>query len=169
MVITEWKNVENLEKPKTASAIEDIGSEKVDALKDSIIELNDMVFNREKLSKEVINDGEGIKMEITNFLGENKLVNPEDPVEVQERSALRRKKVDICELQLNEKVGCWRDIALLKQELRDKQKELSEKESRMNMLNEILEEEDTENIMKVAPEALHSKNVQGNFMKGGFS
>ncbi len=142
--MTDLQEVKN---PETAVAVEDIGKEKVEALQDSIQELGVMVKEREALSNEVIDDGERINMEITNFLEENKIKNPEDPVEVQERSALRRKKVEICELQLNEKINCWRDIALLKKELRDKEKELSERESRLNMLNGILES-DGENVMK---------------------
>jgi len=150
MVITNLqglKNLKNQEKPETAVAVGDIGKEKIEALKDSIDELNIMVSNRLKLSNEIIDDGERVKMEISNFLEENKIKNPEDPVEAQERSALRRKKVDICELQMNEKINCWRDIALLKKELRDKEKELSEKESRLNMLSDILDE-DNEDRMK---------------------
>tara|TARA_Y100000310_G_scaffold342140_1_gene443960 strand:+ start:3661 stop:4098 length:438 start_codon:yes stop_codon:yes gene_type:complete len=144
MVITNLqglKNLKNDEKPQTAVAVEDIGKEKIEALKDSINELNIMISDRGKLSNDIIDDGERVKMEITNFLEENKIKNPEDPVEAQERSALRRKKVDICELQMNEKINSWRDIALLKKEMRDKEKELSEKESRLNMLNDILEED----------------------------
>jgi NAD-dependent DNA ligase len=140
MVITNLQELKNPERSETAIAVEDIGKEKIEALKDSIEELNVMIENREKLSGEVIDDGEKMKMEIGNFLEENKIKNPEDPVEAQERSALRRKKVDICELQLNEKINSWRDIAELKKELRDKEKELSEKEARLNMLNGILEE-----------------------------
>tara|TARA_Y100000310_G_C20667477_1_gene808414 strand:+ start:306 stop:734 length:429 start_codon:yes stop_codon:yes gene_type:complete len=142
MVITNLQELKNPERSETAIAVEDIGKEKIEALKDSIEELNVMIENREKLSGEVIDDGEKMKMEIGNFLEENKIKNPEDPVEAQERSALRRKKVDICELQLNEKINSWRDIAELKKELRDKEKELSEKEARLNMLNGILEDKE---------------------------
>ena len=44
------------------------------------------------------------------------------------------------ELQINEKVSSWKDIALLKRELREYQRQLSEKESRMDMLKGILED-----------------------------
>ena len=140
MVTTSLQKLKNPEKAETAIAVEDFGKEKIDALKDSIVELNSMIANRNKLSNDVIDDGERVKMEITNFLEENKIKNPEDPIEAQERSALRRKKVDICELQMSEKINCWKDIAELKKELRDREKELSEKESRLDMLGRILEE-----------------------------
>jgi len=142
MVTTSLQKLKNPEKTDIATGVEDFGKEKIDALKEAISELNIMTDNRLRLSNDVIDDGERVKMEITNFLEENKIKNPEDPIEAQERSALRRKKVDICELQMNEKINCWRDIAELKRELRDREKELTEKESRLNMLNEILNDED---------------------------
>lgn len=120
-----------------------IGKDKIEALKKAVSEINEMISNRQKLSSEVVSDGERIKMEISNFLEENKIQNPDDPVEVQERSALRRKKVDVSELQLNEKINCWRDVALLKKELRDKEKELTERESRMDMFSDILNSADS--------------------------
>ena len=41
-------------------------------------------------------------------------------------------------MQLNEMVNCWRDVVLLQKDLRDKQKELFERESRMTAINDIL-------------------------------
>ena len=52
---------------------------------------------------------------------------------------LRQKKVDMTQLQLNEKVTCWKDVALLKKELRDKEQELTEKLDRMKAISDILE------------------------------
>ena len=55
---------------------------------------------------------------------------------------LRKKKVEISEMQINEKVSAWKDIALLRKELREKQRELDEREGRMKMLDKILREGD---------------------------
>ena len=60
----------------------------------------------------------------------------------RERAELRKKQIDISELQLNEKVGCWRDIALLKRELREWGSELSQKTSRADTIRRILGEEE---------------------------
>ena len=57
-----------------------------------------------------------------------------------EKNALRNKKIEISELQLNEKINCWKDIALLKKELRENERELTEKESRLKEINELMSE-----------------------------
>jgi len=60
----------------------------------------------------------------------------------KQKNDLRYKKIEVAELQINEKVSSWKDIALLKRELREYQRQLSEKESRMDMLKGILEDEE---------------------------
>lgn len=46
----------------------------------------------------------------------------------------------MAELQLNEKIDCWKDVALLKKELRVYERELKEKQSRFNSLSKFLDE-----------------------------
>ena len=113
-----------------------IGREKIESLVKSIKEIEELIKNREKLSKEIFNEAETIKTEISNFF----VQNPTGEQEVREKIALKQKQVEISELQLNEKVNCWQDIAQLKKELREKEKELNEKQERINMLGEILGE-----------------------------
>tara|TARA_Y100000034_G_C6905601_1_gene420072 strand:+ start:582 stop:1007 length:426 start_codon:yes stop_codon:yes gene_type:complete len=113
-----------------------VGKEKVEALKQAINEINELIDNREKLSKKMISEAEQIKIDISNFFVEN----PTGEQEVREKIALKQKQVDISELQLNEKIKSWQDIARLKQELREKEQELSEKQERLDMLKGILEE-----------------------------
>ncbi len=111
-----------------------VGKEKLKALKDSIDEIEDLVDEREELSKELDDEAENIKIGISNFFAEN----PTGEQEVREKIALKQKQVEISELQLKEKVSCWQDVARLKQELREKQKELAEKQGRLDMLGKIL-------------------------------
>lgn len=121
----------------------EIGREKVLALEKTIREIKEQIKTREELSSGLIRDAEKIKIEINNFLLENKGVIGSDvninTLNVAERTALRRKKVEISELELNEKVKCWQDIALLKKELREAERELTERKSRLNMFDKILE------------------------------
>jgi len=124
----------------TSEKIGSVGKAKVDSLKDLVIEINEMMKQREILSKRFIKEGENMKANIHNFLLENSPKGEDDSEFTRERAELRKKQIDISELQLNEKVNCWRDIALLKKELREDTKELSEKESRAEMLGKILEE-----------------------------
>lgn len=124
----------------TSGKIDSVGKAKVDSLKDLVTEINEMINQRETLSKKFIKEGEGMKANIHNFLLENAPKGEDDSEFTRERAELRKKQIEISELQLNEKIGCWRDIALLKKELRENTKELSEKESRAEMITKILTE-----------------------------
>lgn len=136
-----------LEKPGIAgfsdgSMLESVGQERIDSLKKAIQEIKHLVDERQKLSLAFIKEGEDLKSEISNLIIENEstLRALGQNEALVEKNALRNKKVEISELQLNEKINCWKDIALLKKELRIYEKELSEKESRINELNDILRE-----------------------------
>ena len=114
-----------------------IGKEKIDALKESIVEIKGMIENREKLSKEFLREAEKIKMDLENFIVNR---DPTDEDAIRERNGLRQKQVEVSELQLKEKVSCWQDNARLKQELREHKQELNDKQGRADMLSTILEE-----------------------------
>jgi hypothetical protein len=131
------EKVENDEKVwNTQNSFESVGKEKLDSLKKSIVEIKELILEREGLSNELFDEGEQIKADITNFFVEN----PAGEQEVREKIALKQKQVEISELQLKEKVSCWQDVSVLKKELREKEKELAEKQGRMDMLGKILEE-----------------------------
>ena len=131
--------LENHEKPWNTSeeSFQNVGKEQVDSLRKLIKEVNEQIQHREFLSKNIFQECEKLKTEINNFIAESKAV---DPTDSKERTALRQKQVDLAELQINEKISCWKDIALLKKELREYQKELEDREERMSMLDKILEE-----------------------------
>lgn len=137
-----------LEKPEITgfsegNMLDTLGQERIDSLKKAIQEIKHLVEERRKLSLDFIKEGEEIKSEITNLIieNENTLRSLGQNEALIEKNALRNKKVEISELQLNEKINCWKDIALLKKELRIYEKELSEKEGRIRELNDILNEE----------------------------
>jgi hypothetical protein len=116
------------------------GKEKVETIKESISEIESLIEGRENLSKEIFGEGEKLKTEINNTLMEKKI--NEDPNEIlgaKEKTELKKKKIEISELQLNEKVSCWKDVALLKKELRERQRELSDKLGRLEAIDKILE------------------------------
>jgi len=138
-----------LEKPvisgfSEGNLLDIVGQERVDSLKKAIFEIKQLIDERKKLSLEFIKEAEAVKSEISNLILENEstLRALGQNEALIEKNALRNKKVEISELQLNEKINCWKDIALLKKELRIYEKELSEKQSRMNELNDILNEGD---------------------------
>lgn len=134
-----------LEKPEISgfsegNMLEAVGQERVDSLKKAIKEINNLIDERKRLSLEFIKEGEDIKSEINNLIlgNESTLRALGQNEALIEKNSLRNKKVEISELQLNEKINCWKDIALLKKELRVYEKELSEKQGRMRELNDIL-------------------------------
>jgi len=137
----EFKDI-SLEKPRnTSDSLENIGKEKLDSLKEAIEEIGELILSRKKLSKRIFEEAEKEKRDIDNFLLEVDAKNSVSEVEdVREKIALRQKRVELSELQLNEKVSSWKDIALLKKELREKQRELNEKQGRLDMFGKILEE-----------------------------
>ena len=119
--------------------LEDLGKERIEALKKSIAEIHLLIKERQKLSKDIISEGEKLKTEINNFLLENENIELTEHDALLEKNNLRAKKIAVAELQLKEKIDAWKDIAILKRELREYEQELSEKENRVNTLNKILE------------------------------
>ncbi|HDL02302.1 MAG TPA: hypothetical protein ENH20_00535 [Candidatus Pacearchaeota archaeon] len=124
----------------TSEKIDSMGKPKLDSLKEQILEVEEMIKERNTLSKNFVKEGEDMKSNIKTFLIENAPEGEGDSEFARERSELRKKQIEISELQLNEKVNCWRDIALLKKEMRESAKELNEKESRAKILGDILTE-----------------------------
>ncbi len=124
----------------TSNELNSVGKAKLNSLEENIKELENMIEERNTLSKNFIKEGEKMKSNIKTFLIENAPEGEGDSEFARERSELRKKQIEISELQLNEKVNCWRDIALLKKEFRENIKELNEKKSRSDMLGRILNE-----------------------------
>ncbi|MEN7982645.1 MAG: hypothetical protein ABFQ65_04310, partial [Nanoarchaeota archaeon] len=119
----------NSEKPNSFGndSLQNVGREKISSLRNSITEIESLIEQRENLSKSLSEEVEKIKTDIENFLLKNIAVDSED---FKERNGLRQKQIEVSELQLNERVTCWKDVAMLKKELRECKKELSEKEER---------------------------------------
>jgi len=138
---------EILKKKGKKEPLEELGKEKVDSLKKSIEEIKESIKERERLSQEFVEECDKIKTEINNFLIENESYSAgswdnKDREGNREKNDLRSQKVDISKAQINEKINSWKDVALLKKELRDKEKELKEREARLNEINKILNEGD---------------------------
>ena len=124
----------------TSSGIDSVGKAKLDSLENNIKEIENMIQERNTLSENFVKEGEKMKDNIKALITENAQEGEGDSEFARERSELRKKQIEISELQLNEKVNCWKDIALLKKEFRENLRELSEKKSRSDMLDKILNE-----------------------------
>jgi len=126
------KPVISFERPEITSSGSDltkIGVAKINALRNSIQDINELIKEREDLSERFIQDGEDVKTQINNFLLENENTTEFEKADLmKEKNLLRSKKIEISEIQMKEKVDAWKDIALLKKELRAQEQELSEKQ-----------------------------------------
>ena len=61
---------------------------------------------------------------------------------MKEKNLLRTKKIEISEIQMKEKIDSWKDIALLKRELREQEQELSEKQERIESITKLLDDQE---------------------------
>jgi len=103
------------------------------SLKEAIDDLNSMIDERQELSAEIFTDLEKMKVDMSNLIFQ---LNPE--TERLEIMNLKKRIFDFDELKVQEKLNNFRDIALLKRELRERQKEFTERESRSGVLDELL-------------------------------
>lgn len=120
---------------------EELGKEKIQALTQAISDIQILITERQILSKDILKEGEALKIEIDNFLIENDNPDLTDHDALIEKNNLRAKKITVAELQLKEKIDCWKDVALLKKELRIYEKELRERKSRFDSISKLLTEE----------------------------
>lgn len=117
---------------------EELGKEKIQALTQAISDIQILITERQILSKDILKEGEALKIEIDNFLIENDNPDLTDHDALIEKNNLRAKKITVAELQLKEKIDCWKDVALLKKELRIYEKELRERKSRFDSISKLL-------------------------------
>ena len=122
---------------KDNQIFEKMQEEKTSSLKDSIEDINRLIVQREKLSKELLSDMDKIKFEVGNII--TRVASELGGVESKkEQIMLKQKQVEIEEVKVQEKLNCWRDIAALKQELREREQELKEKETRLGMIDDLI-------------------------------
>jgi len=127
----------NTGKPVESESFDNLMSslqdEKIKSIRASIKEIEAMVEGRKALSRDLVNTIDSISTNINNML--LKLSISEDN---PEHLKVLQKLVDIEELKVAEKLNCWRDVAQLKKEMREHQKEMREQESNINILDSIL-------------------------------
>jgi hypothetical protein len=135
-------SVETPEITTSGSELTKVGLAKLNALKNSVEDINILIEEREDLSEDFIEEGEEVKTEINNFLLENENTTEFEKADLmKEKNLLRSKKIEISEIQMKEKIDSWKDIALLKKELRLQEQEISEREERMNSITKLLDED----------------------------
>ena len=119
---------------ETEKMLADLGDIKANSLKEAILDIKAMVSERQELNSEIFNDIEKMKTEMSNLIFQ---LNPE--THKLEVLNLKKRMFEFDELKVQEKLNNFRDIALLKRELREREKEFRERESRSSVLDELLQ------------------------------
>ncbi|MDD5253799.1 MAG: hypothetical protein PHG05_01695 [Candidatus Nanoarchaeia archaeon] len=126
----------HFEESEGEDILKNIQKRDVVSLKEGQKEIFELVEERKRLTKEIANDIDKIVSQINTM---SISVSSTDPTATAEKLNLLKKKAELEELKAKEKLECWRDIAMLKKELREWNRELREKESESSMLDKILE------------------------------
>jgi len=127
--------VPSLSKTKDVSEVLDaMQKDKVALTKEAVMDIQEQIQLREQLHEQVLQETEGIKMQLSN------LILSTSDMEEQEKARLRQKQIELDQFKVKEKIDKWKDIAILKKELRDRLKEFKETESRTQMMSDLLEE-----------------------------
>ena len=131
------KTIEKLkeDKKKIDDFINSLNTDKIDNIKQLITEIDEMITERKKLSSSLIMAYEGLLSRINGIISRTPQEN------LKEEIILHDKAVNIEEAKIKEHLDCWRDIALLKRELREVLREFREQESMQSTYTSLLGED----------------------------
>lgn len=121
-----------------------ISKEKLEPIRELINEIEFLISNRQDVHNEMNTHIDKMQMEIDNFLlGLPKIKSVGESTNlggelVKAMSEFRKKKLELEELRLQEKLNFWRDVALLKRELREYAREFKEKETKSDLLDSLM-------------------------------
>ncbi|MBN2458520.1 hypothetical protein JXB31_05305 [Candidatus Woesearchaeota archaeon] len=117
--------------------LKDIQGEKIGSIKRVMEEIDLMINERKQLSVQIVSEINTISTKVDSMLMEA-AHNPENH---REMLSLKEKQILIEEAKVRERVECWRDIAGLKRELRERIKEFTDQESKINLLDNIISQQ----------------------------
>ncbi len=128
------KELTDIEKEKSGvdKLLDGLNTEKIQNIRQVIDEIDDLIKEREKLSSKLINSYEGLLSRM------NSIVNKIPQENLKEEILLQEKMVNVEEAKIKENLDCWRDIALLKRELREVLREFREQESMQSTYADLL-------------------------------
>lgn len=119
--------------------LKDLQKGELEALKDAIDDINDLIEKRKNLHSELIKAINKIITDTSNVITSMpRGITSEETIRTQ--LELRKKLVDIEEVRLQENLNEWRDIAELKKELRERMIEYQEKSKRGDIIDELIGE-----------------------------
>ena len=114
-------------------------SEKLESLKASIEDIQEAIKMRKQLSDEMVRKFDNAIVDTDNFIIKLHEVDRRSELIRGEQMRIKQKQMDFESKKIEEQVNCWRDVALLKKELREHLQEFRERENRSNMIDSILD------------------------------
>ncbi len=121
----------------TDNLIKGVHEDKVESIEEAIRDIKDFMQKRESLHSELMTDLEAMQTFINN--NANKISGTRI-LESDLFKELTKKRIEIEEIRLAEKVNRWRDIAGLKRELREHLRELRDRQGKMSLFDRIMED-----------------------------
>jgi hypothetical protein len=112
--------------------VSSINVDKIENIKQVIEEINELILERTELSKSLILSYETLLSRINNIMGR---ITPEF---IKEEISLHDKAIQVEEAKIKEKLDCWRDIALLKRELRERLHDFRAEENKKDAYSSLL-------------------------------
>ncbi|MFP4112616.1 MAG: hypothetical protein ACLFPQ_05840 [Candidatus Woesearchaeota archaeon] len=128
--IEEW----NAKKVGVKEFIDSLNTDKIENIKQVITEINELIDERKELSLSLINTYEHI------LIKNSDMMNRISPEFVKELISLHQETIRIEEAKVKEKLECWRDIALLKRELRERLRDFREQEKKNIAFSNLMED-----------------------------
>lgn len=110
-----------------------LNDDKIENIGQIIKEINELIVERQKLSEILISSYEKLLSKI------NEILYKLPPSTFKEEIALSSKFVEVEEQKTKEKLDCWRDVALLKKELRERLSEFREEEQKKSNISNFLD------------------------------
>lgn len=129
----------NLADKDIGRLFKDRQADQVKLIQESISDIQSMIKEREELNSKMISSMEKIDLSIDNKIPSMEALQGSNPAAAQLMNELMKKKIEIEEIKLQEMLNYWRDVALLKKELREHMKEYRELESKTSMVDSILD------------------------------
>ena len=127
----------SVSKDKVNELLKNIEEEKMGSIKKVMEEINTLIEERKTLSEKIVAEINEISAKVESML----IQVANNPENYREQMSLKEKQVLIEEAKVRERVECWRDIAGLKRELRERIKEFTDQEGKINMIDNILSEQ----------------------------
>jgi hypothetical protein len=121
--------------PSMSGLLKDLHGGKTMSQKELIEDIEKLIIERQELQQELFGDINDALVSMNNFLSQ-----VGSKIDAVEQLKLREKLLEIEMFKMQEKINAFRDIAALKRELRDRVAEFKERETRMSVIDELIED-----------------------------